>query len=263
MTYKATKQQLDALNSEICARVDSARAHVPDVSYNGKAGRREYCISLQRYIRLMDTLEREYRLNLVEIAESITAIRPGTGWQKKNGVVRLWMDFAKTVEQFRHNPVKGAGAVYVSPDNRMLGFGAASYARGMRLRAGELEPGRRTKFTICGERLAVKAHFGECMPRSEELGKFGRSIKREKKRAMRVALLEERLKARMLASKDFHGAVLFTTAAPCMPCAELIMAGKIARIHHLDHSHQPMTRVASMEAAGAHMRASGIQILQL
>jgi deoxycytidylate deaminase len=250
--------EIRQLKKEVCDRVARPREQVPALAPEERNDT-NYTSHFIGYIKWIDELAAEYKNRIEKIAEDISKIE-GRGWQENEDIVRLWIELARTVEYFRHDPVKGAGAIYVSPANKMICYGAGGFAAGLDMTPHAHLESRRP-YRHCGERKGPCDFMDLRLPEIDKAAFQDNALPGRLDQA-RVELLHDSL---MKAPKQpFAGSILFTTVAPCMPCAQFIDAAKIGKVYvNKTCDLRPYRRLASMKAGEKHLRDKGVEILKL
>lgn len=277
MTEKQILKLLPQAKEEIMRRLTPFAERVPARWVEG------YADAMNVYIDEVEKTRRELTPLLDEAAHKISSLG-GSGWQDDNRMVQFWLGFTHVVQTLRHNTEKGPAVVYVSPDNRLLGYAASNFL------LAEMQPSaklltkvvgsdNRRLYNICAEPAAIAGAIGhekigtnsllrkgvhwakkhlsdniEDVPNSEFI-----PLKRVPER--RGDFLR---RVSGLAQKDgrFNNAVLVTTTDPCGSCTRLLMDIGVSEVITDAQSHfMPMSlkRREEMAKAATRLDAHGVR----
>lgn len=255
-------RDISRVKHEITSHLKPHAEAVPDRDDN------EYAARQLAYIHTVNALRQKMRPRLLRLAEKISALH-GMDWRGQDHVVQMWLEYAHLVQALRHNPVKGPAALYISPDNKLIAFGAANYWL-MQMQPKEtlalryLDMDSRGESNICAERAALADVIGHNKLETAGVLRHKKSASKRfktKKIPKRMRAYSERIIALSKTISDFQGSTLITTAEPCGLCAPAIVAAGVKHIVSDAQSHaHPLSekRHAAIIGARESTRSSGI-----
>lgn len=268
---------LPQAKEEIVRRLAPFAERVPSRETEG------YAQALNVYIDEVEKARRDMAPMMDDIAQKISSLG-GAGWQNDNRMVQFWLGFTHVVQTLRHNTEKGPAVVYVSHDNKLLGYAAANFLLSemepsIKLRNKVVGADNRRLYNICAEPAAVAGVIGhEKIGTNSLLRKGAHWSKRHlrdiadgvpnsefiplKRVPERRADFLSRVSA--LAKKDgrYDCAVLVTTTDPCGSCTRLLIDIGITEVITDAQSHfMPMSykRREEMAKSATRLDANGVR----